>query len=184
MLEQALTVAAAKAKVLGLIVAAAAIGGTTAVSVAGSASFLPAADSTIAATASPDPSATPVALGDPQASPDPSESPDPSDSPDPSALPAPSSVATPTSTCPAGMSHGQYVSSVAHDRSATGREHGKAVSEAAHSDCGKGGADSADGSSAGVDPEAHESSEAPKTANQKVAKQHAKLVKKTGRHHH
>lgn len=40
--------------------------------------------------------------------------------------------------CPADVkNHGQYVSSVARDRSVSGREHGARVSAAAQSDCGK-----------------------------------------------
>jgi hypothetical protein len=45
--------------------------------------------------------------------------------------------------CPTDLpNHGAYVSSVAHDKSTSGRDHGKAVSEAAHSSCGKDGKDS------------------------------------------
>jgi len=43
-----------------------------------------------------------------------------------------------TSTCPTGLkNHGADVSTVAHDRSATGEAHGDAVSTAAKTDCDK-----------------------------------------------
>lgn len=56
-----------------------------------------------------------------------------------------STSATPIPTtlvpaCPEDVTnHGQYVASVAHDKSASGAEHGRAVSAAARSSCGKPG---------------------------------------------
>ena len=125
MLNQALAVAAAKAKLTGLVVAAAAIGGTAVA--AGSTAFVPTSgeDTSTTVTSSPTPEPTEAApLPEPseateQTTADPAETRTP--------LPCPTDV----------KNHGAYVSEVARDKTVTGREHGKAVSEAAHSDCGK-----------------------------------------------
>ena len=125
MLKKALDVAAAKAKVAGLVVAAAALGGTAVA--AGPTAFVPTAgEDTVTAT--------------PTASP----------SPEPTVTPPTTGTSTTTTTeatrtplpCPSDVAnHGAYVSQVAHDKTVKGREHGEAVSEAAHSDCGKPAAD-------------------------------------------
>jgi hypothetical protein len=132
-LDKALTVAAAKAKMAGLVVAAAAIGGTAVT--AGSTAFVPTAgDDTVTATASdsPSPEATVEPTVEPTADPAPEATLD--------AAPPAAPVVCPTDL----PNHGAYVSSVAKDHTVTGREHGKAVSEAAKSDCGKSGEDAAD----------------------------------------
>jgi hypothetical protein len=132
-LEQALSVAAAKAKLTGLVIAAAAVGGTAVA--AGSSAFVPTAgDETVVAapTDSPSPEAPVV---------------------DPTATVAPADV-TPEATrtplpCPTDVAnHGGYVKLVAKDKTLKGREHGQAVSEAAKSDCGKPAGDATDATEA------------------------------------
>lgn len=122
MLQQALSVAAAKAKLTGLVIAAAAVGGTAVA--AGSAAFVPTAGTDTVVTAPTD-----------------SPSPEVPSAPTPAATPATdvSTAATPTPLpCPSDVAnHGAYVSQVAHDKTLKGREHGQAVSQAAQSDCGK-----------------------------------------------
>lgn len=129
MLTQALSVAAAKAKLTGLVVAAAALGSAAAVS---STSFVPTAgEEAVVTEASPSAS--------PEASPEASLEASPSASPDATteSSPAPSPTATLPPCTGEEKNHGAYVSSVAKDKSVRGRDHGKLVSEAAHSDCGK-----------------------------------------------
>ena len=132
MLQQALTVAAAKAKLAGLVVAAAAIGGTAVA--AGPTAFVPTAgDDTVTAAPTESPSPEPTAT---------------EPTPGTSTSPAPEATRTPL-PCPSDVAnHGSYVSQVAHDKTVKGREHGKAVSEAAHSDCGKPAADATESEAA------------------------------------
>ena len=150
-LEHALSVAAAKAKIAGLVVAAAAVGGTAAVTVSGPSSFLPTgSDTAVTSTASPDPAAdvTPAAA---------TVAPPADVTPVAPAAPA---VTTATSTCPAGLkNHGAYVSSVAHDKTMVGRAHGAAVSAAAKSTCGKKATDG----TAAPEPADTEKADAPET---------------------
>lgn len=158
MLEQALTVAAAKAKLAGLVVAAAAIGGTAVA--AGSTAFVPTAGEE-AVTTAPTESPSPATV-----------EPTPEVSTAATASPAPEATRTPL-PCPSDVAnHGAYVSQVAKDRSVTGREHGAAVSEAAKSDCGKPAGEDADSEK----PEAPEveATEAPESEDgaPKVKKQH------------
>jgi hypothetical protein len=148
-LDKALSVAAAKAKLTGLVIAAAAIGGTAVA--AGSTAFVPTAgEDTVTATESPsaEPTVEPTLEPTPDATPETAEEAAPAADP----LPCPSDV----------RNHGAYVSQVAHDKSVTGRDHGKAVSEAAHSDCGKSAEDASEGEDADAEEtEAPEASEAP-----------------------
>jgi hypothetical protein len=148
-LEQALAVAAAKAKLAGLVIAAAAIGGTAVA--AGSTAFVPSSGDetvTVTATDSPSPDVEPTV--------------EPTDGTTEEAAPA--ATEAPAATlppCPADVkNHGAYVSSVARDKSVTGRDHGKLVSEAAHSDCGK---------QAGDDADEQEATEAPEPAESEAA---------------
>jgi hypothetical protein len=126
-LDHALAVAAAKAKLTGLVIAAAAIGGTAVA--AGSTAFVPSSGEdtvTTVATESPSPEANVEPTVAPAAEPAP-------EAPAPAVTPPP---------CPADVkNHGAYVSQVAHDDSVKGRDHGKLVSAAAQSDCGKTGED-------------------------------------------
>lgn len=151
MLDKALSVAAAKAKVAGLVVAAAAaVGGTAAV--VGTDSFVPTAGEAAAPPSLPSPTGTPAAS--PTATVDPAATPAPTDpaSPAASAFPCPTDVAN----------HGQYVSSVAHDKTFKGRLHGLAVSIAAQSSCGTptpGASDAADLEESAESPEPEESPE-------------------------
>lgn len=123
MLEQALTVAAAKAKIFGLVVAAAAIGGTAATA----GSFTPVAgEETVTTEATPAPTAAA----------------EPTESPATEVAPVVETTAVTPAPCPTDIkNHGAYVSSVAKDKTLKGAEHGAAVSAAAHSDCGKKAAD-------------------------------------------
>lgn len=144
MLEQALTVAAAKAKVFGLVVAAAAVGGTAAV--AGSTGFVPTAGDT----AAPAVSASPTDAAPTDAAPTPTDAaPAPTDA-------APVSPAATVSCPPDVQNHGQFVSSVARDKTLKGAAHGAAVSAAAQSDCGK---TAADATAATTDTQATEAPE-------------------------
>jgi hypothetical protein len=154
-LDTALAAAAAKAKLTGLVIAAAAIGGTAVA--AGSTAFVPAGDATVAvATDSPSPEVSPTLGVAPTDSPAPVETP-----------------VTPTSpapvVCPTGLpNHGAYVSSVAHDKTLKGRAHGAAVSAAAKSDCGKtagGSADATESPDAAESPEPADSPEASDAAD-------------------
>jgi hypothetical protein len=143
-LQQALSVAAAKAKLTGLVVAAAALGGTAVA--AGSTAFVPTAgDETVVTAPTDSPSPEVVPTTDP--------------TPDVNADVTPEATRTPL-PCPSDVAnHGAYVSQVAHDKTVKGREHGQAVSEAAKSDCGKPAGDAADAESSDA-PEV-EASEAP-----------------------
>jgi hypothetical protein len=130
-------------------VAAAALGGTAAVS---STTFVPAAGEDTVVTASPSPSAS--AEASPEASPSPSA--DASADATESASPAPS---LPPCTGEE-KNHGAYVSSVAKDKSVTGREHGALVSAAAQSDCGKKAGEDADSSESAEDAESADDADA------------------------
>jgi hypothetical protein len=144
-LQQALSVAAAKAKLTGLVIAAAAVGGTAVA--AGSTAFVPTSGEDTVVTAptdTPSPEVVPTTDPTPEAA---DVTPEATRTP----LPCPSDVAN----------HGAYVSQVAHDKTLKGREHGKAVSEAAHSDCGKPDGAAADAESSDA-PEV-EATEAPET---------------------
>ncbi len=130
-------VLAGRLRLLIVVLGAAAAGAglTAGVSAAVGQPLLPAL---VAGTQSP--SSSPRAV-EPSESAEPSESPKASKSPKPAKSEGPAkgkkpSVAVPG--CPAGVrNHGAYVSSVAKDRSVTGREHGARVSAAARSNCGK-----------------------------------------------
>ena len=79
--------------------------------------------------------------------------------------------------CPTDVkNHGEYVSSVAHDKSTKGRDHGAAVSAAAHSDCGKDTAGEAD---AAESPEPAEV-ESPEASDSSDSGSHEK--KASGKH--
>jgi hypothetical protein len=120
-LSQALSVAAAKAKLTGLVVAAAAVGSTTALSSSGT--FVPTAgEDTVLTEASPSPEATVEASPAAETT---------------TTTVEPTSTATLPPCTGEEKNHGAYVSSVAKDKTVTGRDHGKLVSEAAKSDCGK-----------------------------------------------
>ncbi len=173
-LDKALTVAAAKAKMTGLVIAAAALGGTAVA--AGSTAFVPTSGDEPVATTTTETSA-------PEATPEATTE----------ATPEATAEATTEATrtplpCPTDVkNHGQYVSQVAHDKSVKGREHGKAVSEAAHSDCGKNADDSTeaeDVDSEDVDSEAPEveESEAPDSDDAADTEDAAEDENKTDKH--
>jgi hypothetical protein len=127
---------AAKGRVAVLVAGACAVTGVTvAASVAPSFSNVD-SETDVVATASPSVEPTEAVV-----SPSPSEGTEATDetsSTDEASAEASPSASTSPKPCPTDVrNHGEYVSSVAHDKSVTGREHGKAVSEAAHSDCGK-----------------------------------------------
>lgn len=124
MLEHVLSVAAEKAKIAALVVAAAAVGGMAAVTISGPSSILPTgSDTTVTTTPSPEATDSPEATSSPKAA---------------SSVAVTAATTTSPAACPAGTTnHGAYVSSVARDKSTRGRAHGQAVSAAAHSDCGK-----------------------------------------------
>ena len=137
MLSQALTVAAAKAKLAGLVVAAAAIGGTAVA--AGSTAFVPTSgDETVTTTPTetPSPDATTTSTDEVTPTTDGTETAEPT------------ATWTPPPCTGEEKNHGEYVKQVAQDKTLKGREHGKAVSEAARSDCGKSAEDAADAADA------------------------------------
>jgi hypothetical protein len=139
---------AQKARVAGLVAAACAVTGVATAAAVSPMSFSPVDSATdVVATPSPTDSAPPSPTDSPSAEPDATESPvtDPSATPEPTVSAEPSAVPGASGSpvpCPTDLpNHGAYVSSVAHDKSTSGRDHGKAVSEAAHSSCGKEGKD-------------------------------------------
>lgn len=117
MLQHALGAAAAKAKIVGLVVAAAAVGSATAVVVAAPSVFAPAGDSSTVTVSTASPSS------------------EPDETPASPATSAPSKAVSPADLpCPPDVkNHGTYVATLP----STGPGRGTTVSEAAHSDCGK-----------------------------------------------